>query len=67
MFNCGLCNKSSEPGEKAFHVVIQTRDVIYQARQHHDGRRDPGGRGVETVKEVLAHQACSLRSKEQNK
>lgn len=69
MFKCGLCNESSKPTEKAVHVVIETRKVVYPFRQgvnrftNLEGEKmesdDPGGRGLEIVKEILAHKSCA--------
>lgn len=67
MFNCGLCNTSSKPKETAYRIVVETREAIYPYREgvhkfRKDGKRvvkdDPGGRGIEVAREVLAHKAC---------
>lgn len=60
MFNCGMCQRSSAPGESAEHVVLATREKVYPKRlaAHANGNDDPGGRGIEIVKEVLAHKGC---------
>lgn len=69
MFKCGLCELTSKPGEKAVHVVTETRKSVYPFRQGAnrftslEGEKmesdDPGGRGTEIVKEILSHQKCA--------
>ena len=71
MFKCGICNEDSQPNEKAFHVVLETRQKTYPQRKaayefksQAGGavtRDDPGGQGFETVKEVLAHSSCATK------
>lgn len=67
MFNCELCNTSSKPGETAFRVVVETRETTYPFREgvhkfRKDGKKaikdDPGGKGIEVAREVLAHREC---------
>jgi hypothetical protein len=63
MFKCGICKKSSQAGEKARRVVIETRNAVYPriAQAHHYQDRegtwrvkdDPGGCGTQIVKEML--------------
>lgn len=70
MFTCGICKKVSEPWEKAARVVVETREKIYPSRKgvHYfidrsgveQTRDDPGGRGQEIVREVLAHEKCGI-------
>lgn len=69
MFTCGICTKHSKPGEKALHVVVETREKVYPERKsvNHfidrngipQTRDDPGGTGREIVREVLAHELCA--------
>ena len=69
MFNCGVCGKTSQAGERAVRVSMESRRATYPAIKaaHHywdqDGREiwkdDPGGEGPQIVKEVLAHKECT--------
>lgn len=60
MFVCQLCKKDSEPHEKPVAVVLETRTKVYPARYT---KGDLGGKGFETVKEVLAHAECAAARK----
>lgn len=69
MFPCGICLRTTEPGEKATRLVVKTRTVIYpkifDAHQFRmEGKKeirdDPGGRGIEIVQEVTACPACAI-------
>ena len=71
MFPCGICHRTTEPGEKAFRVVTKTRPVTYPYiedahRFRQDGKKeirdDPGGRGVEIAKEVTACGSCAAQN-----
>ena len=75
MFKCGICSEQSKPKEKAFRVVVQHREKIYPARRaahewivegRTEVRDDPGGRGLEIAKEVLAHESCAKEFRESN-
>jgi hypothetical protein len=71
MFICQLCWIYTKPREKAFRIVTQIREKIYPPRPNahtfiprdEPGKKvikdDPGGRGFEIAKEVLACQACA--------
>lgn len=73
MYLCGICNTQSKPGEKATRVVTERRTVTYpaieKAHKYRDqmGREvvkdDPGGEGIEIVKEVLAHERCAAKAR----
>lgn len=64
MFDCGVCGTTTKPGEKAVHQVVETRAVVYPYRTAaHPIRRDkpkddPGGKGIEIVREVLVCPRC---------
>lgn len=68
MFRCGLCSQISVPRDKATRVVTETREVTYPYRANantfmKEGKEevsaDPGGKGLEIAKEVLACKACT--------
>ena len=69
MYNCEKCNKTSKAGEPAFKLVTETREVNYPFREEANrrdssvympyGTDDPGGKGVETVKELTVCENCS--------
>jgi hypothetical protein len=72
MFKCGLCQTQSKPGEPGVRIVTETREVVYpyiedahEFVEFETGRTvikdDPGGRGLQIAKEVLACQACASR------
>jgi len=73
MFNCGLCGKPSQLGERAVRAVVDSRWVKHleiKAAHHYwdkEGREiwkdDPGGEGPQIVKEVLAHKSCAEKKK----
>lgn len=75
-FICGLCAIYTKPGDKATHVVVETRRKVYPLREgvyvfvskDQPRRRmvtdDPGGVGTEIVKEVLACQTCAKAQEE---
>lgn len=73
MYLCGICNTQSKPGEKAHRVVTERRMAKYpavlKAHKYRDSmgrevvRDDPGGEGIEIVKEVLAHERCAAKAK----
>lgn len=60
-FQCGLCGKQTQPGEKATRIVTETRKKEYPRRPNANGygKDDPGGVGTEIVTEVLACKSCS--------
>lgn len=49
MFRCGLCQKQSNPREKAIRVVLVKDRIVHPEK---------GNPGTRIVKEVLAHEAC---------
>lgn len=74
MYRCELCGETSKPGEQAYHVITETRDVDYPRRSHSQApmkrkdrtkrkrwRPDPGGNGAEIVDESLACSECAVR------
>ena len=72
MYICNLCKKNSKPGEPSVPLVVETREKQYPFRpnvnrvkvRNKDGtakvelRDDPGGVGIETVREIRAHARC---------
>lgn len=72
-FRCGICGVQQEPRSKATRVVTETREKIYPERRqvhqfknkegHQEIRDDPGGKGQEIVKEVLACEGCVAKLK----
>jgi hypothetical protein len=61
MFVCAVCVKSVGPAIGPTRIVIETRAKTYPARPH---ANDPGGRGIEVVREVLVCPACIEVAKE---
>lgn len=63
-FICGVCRKHSKAGEKPIRVVIETREKIYPRRENANpnGNTDPGGIGIEIVKEILVCSSCQSNS-----
>lgn len=68
MFRCNFCNQLSKPGEGATRVVVATRTKTYPAREqamkqgrglHKRWIADPGGEGIEIVREELRHEGCA--------
>lgn len=68
MFTCGICGKPSEPREKATTVVTESRERVYPYRKDahsfiaegkQEIRDDPGGKGWEISREILAHSSCA--------
>ena len=68
MYRCFKCNQLSRPGEMAARVVVETRVAIYPYREKAMKRgrglntkwvADPGGTGVEIVREELRHEKCT--------
>ena len=67
MTRCAVCNGLTKPGEKPVRIITETRKKVYPRRDEamRKGRgltlrwiADPGGVGVEIVKEVLVHETC---------
>lgn len=60
MFKCQLCGKSSQKYEHPVMHVVEFRDKEYPERDgiYTEGRPDPGGYGVEIVKEIKIHDKC---------
>ena len=56
MYRCQSCNQQSQPSQPAYYVVVETREKTYPPRYEHG---DPGGKGIETVKELLVCEACA--------
>lgn len=68
MYRCQKCNQLSQPNEPATIVVVETRNKIYPRREKamRRGRgknlkwiEDPGGAGVEIVREEIRHEGCA--------
>lgn len=68
MFNCGICTKTTLPGEPATRVIWQKRSKVYPKREKiHvkivEGKRefvdDPGGIGFEPAVEILVCRKCN--------
>ena len=75
MYRCKKCNQLSQSGEAASRVVTETRTRTYQPREFamRKGRgnyvkwiADPGGVGVESVREELWHERCRREQLEAN-
>jgi hypothetical protein len=76
MYRCGICGCGSIPGQRAERVVTEIREKVYPKREGVNrtayvngveqtrSADDPGGKGWEIVKEVLAHPACAQDAKE---
>jgi hypothetical protein len=75
MFRCEVCGSVSDPNTPVELIVVETRAVEYPLRPKvhwhppRDGGKgkwsdDPGGRGVETVREVRACAVCAVRLRE---
>lgn len=69
MFPCQSCNKTTNPGEKATKVVVETRSVTYPfvpdaIRFRKEGKKvikhDMGGRGIEIVQELTVCPNCAI-------
>lgn len=67
MFICGKCGRQTASGEPAKRVVVETRRKVYPYREYAMKRgrgpnrrwiADPGGEGVEVVREELHHESC---------
>ena len=60
MFNCQMCHKTTEPGQKANIVPVETREVTYFRREFIRGREImvEEGRGHETVRESMVCDDC---------
>lgn len=58
MHNCGLCGKTSQPGETANRVVMETRPKQYDVPINHGRRRNPLS-FKEIVREILACGKCA--------
>ena len=54
MYICQNCGEQSAPRQAAHRVVVETREKIYPYRSE----SDPGGKGFETVKELLVCANC---------
>lgn len=74
MYRCEICGESSKPGDQAYHIIVETRDVSYPRRAHSQApmkrkdrtkrkrwRPDPGGSGMEIVNEALACVDCAAK------
>ena len=57
MFKCSICKKDSKPGERAEHVVTETR-----VKHYTDDYGKTVGVGSEIVTEVLAFAKCKRAS-----
>lgn len=67
MYRCTKCSQLSKPGEPATIVVVETRVKSYPRREQAMRRgsgatmrwiEDPGGTGVEIVREEIRHEGC---------
>ena len=56
MFKCNTCGKTTKAGEPATRRVVETREKVYPKRSY---ANDPGGKGCETVYEVVECEACT--------
>jgi len=71
MYRCEICRNLISPNVPSHNVVVETRPVQYPQRRDAnrftknrkvEKRDDPGGSGVEIVREVIACPACALKS-----
>lgn len=64
MYYCRLCGDLVPAGIAARHVVLERRDVDHPPRYecYRNRASDPGGRGTQIVREVVACEACSARA-----
>lgn len=58
-FRCHFCKEVSEPGVSSVMVVLETRDKVYEERRKEKKIIDRGGKGFETVREVISCKACA--------
>lgn len=68
MFICQQCESQSQRGQKPTLIVVETREKVYPFRSHANPRwsewsrpdslADPGGKGIEIVKELRLCQSC---------
>jgi hypothetical protein len=75
MYRCALCNTVVPPHTPSFRIVTEQRAVTYPYRAEANreirkGRErikpdDPGGRGLEIAREVIACPDCAARNKPQ--
>lgn len=72
MFRCDVCDSVAEPNTRPERVVVETRRVDYPYREKvhwhppKGGEKgkwvdDPGGTGVETVRELDVCAECAAR------
>jgi hypothetical protein len=75
MFICEMCKSIVPPSTPATRLVVETRNVTYPFRKDaHIFRRngrlvkqdDPGGRGLEIVKEVSVCPECAHKYQEEH-
>ena len=72
MYNCKMCGDATPAGESIIRRVVESREREYSSRQYKQGKQsdpdegpgpktiyDPGGVGVETVKEVAVCSDCA--------
>lgn len=60
-FRCQNCGKALPQYFKGTKVITEIRSVNYPSRVYHQGRKkveDPGGQGVQIVKELLTCGTC---------
>ena len=72
MYRCEVCKELVPPGTVSKKVVVETREVNYPRRaaanrpkpgdSKRERRDDPGGRGSEIVREVIACPRCASRA-----
>jgi len=60
-FRCKICYESQEAGTPAESVVLEFRHRNYSKREYRRNKKkieDPGGKGMEIVREVIACAGC---------
>ena len=67
MYRCKKCQQLSQPNEPASIVIVETKARVYPRREQAMRRghglslrwiEDPGGTGVEIVREEIRHERC---------
>jgi len=63
-FRCEDCNKAQVNGSAPVRKVVATRKKVYAFREYKKGLffiKDPGGVGVETVREAILCSDCNAK------
>lgn len=57
-YQCQKCRSTQPHGTPSNRVVVETREKVYPPRKQGNGADDPGGKGHETVREMVVCPAC---------